>query len=520
MIAMGASDVVLGEVLSAFTWRWVDQPTEYWDSYVGRSIGGPPHGTIMPPSPGVSEYKISGQYTGDSIQYTLAPVWRPGVLDRLKKLPREQLEHRSRSCAIAGKSLVVNEMKHRVRKLGNNRKWLDLITSLTTESQKQEISLAIVDKTIDALAFDFNHIQHYIKEHETRSTGTGYRWGELGGLGPSQWKQIYERECQFFEELRANVGRYLDGAYFTGMRARSEPLTYDEIFAAEHQKEVKRTRMVMFRPCLSMVGAFMPDKPSWYKSMLSESNKIIHREYETVYPMVEGGQAYKIASDWLQAGYRQVAFDGGSWESVVGSALGKWIGWATTRFGGYDSEASGMYNTGGGNTIITDICDLFIIPEAKKRGLFTGEPKIINFSDDKNLYVKTKDPLAWGAINMGELEELQVMDTKLEFMLGVGYWRDRAAPRVIGAKITTDRADKSIPVDFSGAGYFEEPIRGKSDERETEMWLGLYEGRFGSGTLLSCLEDVSAVDFRGGSELIHQAVRDGFSQMSLAELKA
>lgn len=467
----------------------------------------------MPPSPGVKYYQVEGWYDG-SLRYDMDFKWRDGVLDVIKLLPKSQRLHRSRQIAIGAKPLVSAELTRRSSKLNDNKKQLQDIVDSIPDKVKAELAMMVIDVTLKHMSFNWQHVVEYIADHETRGTGTGYKWGILIALGADGWRAVYEQIRAYLEDARQHIGEYLTGMFSTGLRARSNPLTESEILSGHVSGVTDRTRLVMFRAILSMEGAFLLDKSAWYREQMAQAERILGIHYDIRYPMVEGGKAYLTASEFLQSGLTQSAYDGGSWEAVVGAVLGRYIGWAATTIDGWTQEPSGWFNTTGINSIVTMLVAQLLLD----RHNFGRKDKIrlIILSDDLNIY-HTGKPVEYKTF--GALEEFQPADTATQFMLGVTYKYDPARPRIIGVKATTDRADKAIPFHWDSLGYFNSGVvSGKADERMTATWLGLYFGVFGTRTLLDALRSEELTEFRGGSELVMDMAASNFADFTVKEV--
>jgi len=464
-------------------------------------------GTIMPCSPGVKSYSLDGVYNVSDriINYSLDVELRDRTIAGIKDLPEQQLIHRSRDIAMAARPLQITEFEHREQRIKDNLKYLDKIRSYISDSQIIEMWDVLLDETLAAYRFDPVYISKYIKEHETSSMGAGYKWGELSGLPTPDWKQIYDHSYAWMDQLSARRydKLYLQVPFLLGMRSRANAL--DHVSGHMHiENRNDRSRVVMFRSCLSMPGVFMPDKLSWYKRILHTVEEVCGSSKKIHYPMLEGGQVYQIVSDLLHDGYTHYAYDGGSWESVVGETFKGIMNPFLTTVGSLMTLPSGIYATSALGTMLS------VIVASR---MMSGDDEAVILGDDINIFSKRD----CSRLGQGDLVAYQKEDSDVRFVLGVAYKWDSDAPRVCGFKCTTDRADKSIHLGIDEDGLIKEKNKGSADERTTELWNGLYHGQFGYQTLLESLKRTLAAEFRGGSEMIHKMAEEGYKNVTLEE---
>jgi len=475
-----------------------------------QSIAPKLSGTLMPPSPGVKAYTINVTYDSyeNRIRYRASFKFREGTLHALKSCPKEQLLHRSRSVALAARPLQLNEFTRRVGRMRENKRYVNLLKSSISQQQREHIYSLVHDATMIYFAFNMDYIRKYIKEHRTSSTGVGVRWNELEMLTPSDWRDLYEMERGILRNIASSPGSYNSRKYNLGIRARSNELPYlptsDDYSLVQ---EVDRSRIVMFMLPTSVMSLFIPDKTAWYTMILKEVEDLLGINYEVHYPMVEGGQVYVHASDYLQDGYKQYAYDGGNWESVVGEMLSPDFRPYMTQFEEQDTLPSGISFT----SLLGTICML-----AASRLYAKPGDKVIMLGDDLNIYTKRHIETP----NLGSLIELQAEDSRYNFMLGLAYKWDPIRPRLVGLKLTTDRADKVVPMHFGVEGYADDILYGSADERTTAIWLGMYHGAFAGSSLIDRLKGVPAERFRGGSEEIHRLAEDEYKELSLDDAMA
>jgi hypothetical protein len=463
----------------------------------------------MPPSPGVEGYTLDGQYNPlrNDIEYTLVVKVRPETVIALRDLSYQQLNLRSRDIALGARPLQTREFDHRQKRIKDNSKYLDTIRAMLTVGVVKEMWDVLLDATLDAYQFDPTYIGKYIKEHQTSSTGTGYKWGELSDLAVDDWKLIYDESKAWMEQL--SVARYdqkyLQLPYLLGMRARSNLI--DKIALTDEmllQGTLNRSRIVMYRAALSMPGVFMPDKTSWYRTILGACERAVHASHKIHYPMIEGGQVYQVVSDLLNKGMEHYAYDGGSWESVVGEVFKGPMNPMLTQLGDLSALPSGIYATSALGTMLSLVV-------ANK--MMSSDDEAVLLGDDINIFSKQDRT----GLDLGDLIAYQADDSDIRFVLGVAYKWDTNAPRIVGFKCTTDRADKSIHLSIDESGIIHEQVKGKADQRTVALWHGLYHGQFGYQTLLEALKRTVPAEFRGGSEIIHKMAEEGYKDVSLEE---
>ena len=103
-------------------------------------------------------------------------------------------------------------------------------------------------------------------------------------------------------------------------------------------------------------------------------------------------------------------------------------------------------------------------------------------------------------------------------ILGVGYNPDTYSPRVYGLKAQSDRADKAIPFHLDHDQFTSTNVKGKATPQETSLWIGLYLGYYGDGTLLEALgsQQIQKRDYFAPSELLDQMTRGRDADMAFA----
>jgi len=99
--------------------------------------------------------------------------------------------------------------------------------------------------------------------------------------------------------------------------------------------------------------------------------------------------------------------------------------------------------------------------------------------------------------------EFQEDDYVRQFLLGLSFKDDPAAPRAQGIKLTGDRADKAQPASLIYGGTRKKVV-GHHHPEAIKLWCDLYRGMVGDRTLIDALKSVPAYAFRGPGEMIQE----------------
>lgn len=471
---------LLSQLNAGYTKEPIDYTNVYEDGWMDRL-----NGTMMPASPGVDNYRLDVEFTGDELYYNLDVEWRPVTRWLVKQLPLWQVTHRSRTAVISASPLRVAENRKRVQSA------IDWQSSLRNVSLSPRLANAIydliIDRTLKYLKFDREYIAKYIKDHSTSSFGGNYRWGQTTSLTNSEWKAFYEQIRANLEQLRLNKGRYLDLVWKTGLRARSPAM---DGFTDHFSGSIDRSRIITFHPYMSSWNIFLTDKKAWYHEILLEVERLLDVKPEVHYPYVEGGQIYVTASDLFQKKGTFYARDGKSWDAVIGTILGPVFNPLMVYMKGITVLPSGAAYT----SLLGTIANLVV--SRHMRGA------VVMLGDDNNQWVEGST----GAYNVPWIE-YQPEDTAYKFILGLSFDQPNI-PRIIGIKVMSDRAAKNIPLRLSG---IQEPIHidGKHTPQEISVWAGMYLGRFGSSTLLERLrkQPIELEDYISPGQIIEDVIK-------------
>ena len=453
-------------------------------------------GTLMPPSPGAEKQMLDIQYdsTNRLLMYTSNVKWRPITLWLARRMPRFQLKHRSRGAILAMSPLQITEQEKKIYQV---QKWYDKLRDVTLSPSKSEtIFRLFIGRVIECMTFDASYIRKYIKDHESRSLGQGWKWRDLKYLSDSELKVIFDLSVGMLEQIQSHPGMMANVIWNTGMRARPDPIKGDDITVGQHGV-ITRSRIVQFMVSMSIHNMGLTDKPAMLKKYISELESIVQPRGNYTYPMLEGGQVYLTASDMFSTAKSFHAYDGKNWESCVAIILGKAFRPFMFRIGGLDMLPSGSFAT----TFLGTTASVI-----NSRNL--GGDFIVH-GDDLNAFNLDRDP------NQPWLE-LSHEDSAAKMILGVGYHPDIHQPRTYGLKAQSDRADKAIPFQLDSNNTAYSVVHGKATPQEVSLWIGLYLGYYGDGTLLEALrkETIQHRDYFAPSELLDQMIRGKDSDKS------
>ena len=194
------------------------------------------------------------------------------------------------------------------------------------------------------MTFDPNYIRKYIKDHESRSLGMGWKWRDLKYLSDSELNTIFNLSVGMLEEIQRNPGKISNVMWNTGMRARPDPIKVNDLAELQHGI-ISRSRIVQFMVSMSIHNMGLIDKPKMLKRYISELESIVQPQGNYIYPMLEGGQVYLTASDMFSKSGTFHAYDGKNWESCVAIILGKAFRPFMYHVGGLDMLPSGSFAT-------------------------------------------------------------------------------------------------------------------------------------------------------------------------------
>lgn len=478
-----AFSYLLTETIKPISSQSVDFTSDYFSDWMSRRTG-----TLMPPSPGVEAYHAIYEYNDidNLVGYTVTIQWKPIVDWLARNMPSWQVSHRSRGVVLAFSPLRVFEQS---RKVSQIRDWHDrMLKQSLSDRQSHALYDTFLSMTQDAMSFDKDWINKYLRKHETSSIGGGYKWRDLFGMTTSQWQDVYQNAQTMLQSIRENPGKWINIKWNTGLRARSD--SFDSIKDA-YSGEMDRTRIIQFHPVLSLLNVFLPDKKSYFERVLRFTEKFVGAGADFHYPYIEGGGIYDTINQLYNDDYQVNALDGKTWEASVGVLMGSAFTTLMINVDGIPMLPSGGFHTSVLGTMAN------VVANAKTPG------HIVALGDDMSVFTKRgyTSGVPW-------IEE-DPLDTRHKVTLGVSYGVDIDVPRVTGIKAMSDRAKKAIPINVDSIELTGETfVNSKKTERETALWAGLYMGRFGDKTLIEILRgiDMTTRDFISPGEIIEDII--------------
>ena len=412
--------------------------------------------------------------------------WGRRLMD---ELPENQITWRSRPATLMSNRLQLNELNRRVDNAKANMPILDSIS--LPDSIAAEITSIKKDALLKRLKFDQDTLTKYIKEHEKSSIIPGLKWGQLDPDDRPFWMKYYNTLKGFYEQ-DVFSGNAFNSPFNFGSRQRNDQSV--EPHKVHYDLEVTRTRIVMFKPALSSVFAFVPDKTGFYEEVINGAMDVMGINDHFITPLTHGGQVYGQAAECLADGkdaviclgddvniYKngtQYAFDGVNWETQVGTILGKPFHGSKTYFGGMYHVPSGVFDTSLDDTLAS-----------------------------MWVYSQHREMMRDGQEIPGIMER-EASDEEVNFMLGMRYSDDPHRPRLQGLKLTMDKSDANVPMPV---GRNLELVSTKKEDESERWYLGYHGTTPDGGTLLDFLTKISADDFKGGE--VAEWITQGFPQV-------
>lgn len=449
------------------------------------------------PSPGVKSIKASVMMapTMDAVKYACDIEWKPEAIAVFKTLSHDQVYHRSRDITLSCGPLMINEFQRRNDKVSRNWHHVQTLQSMINDRDRDEILQVIAQVTKEHWTIDYDHFMKHVRDHWDSSFMPGLKYSLLEDITPEEVKQlgqaVFDALFNLFDFAMTQGQCWLDRPFYLGIRARAEsmdgyPLSLRCTTSCD---EKTRDRPVNYRPVVSMVTAFLNDKPLWYKRIIDAWLSIIDFPYEVHYPMIEGGMIYHRAREWFNEGLNFFATDMGACEANVIYVLGAKFGMFATMIDGWVTLASGVFVTSLLDSLVSTLGAIL---------LCRGDDKLIILGDDISRFTKSTTHRSFG-----ETLEHQVMDTNVKFILGLAYGFDKEfAPRICGIKVTNDRSDRRYRWPLH-VGYWSEMdnyLGGRSDPDQLRRWLDLYLGQVNGRDIDEVMKAVTADNFRAGSD--------------------
>jgi len=433
-------------------------------------------GTVMPPSASVRKiraqwYLDKDEIGNDIVKYSIDIKWRKHMPWLVRHMTSDQITHRSRDFSLSSTVLLAEELRRRVAIATESQKALERIA--LSPKQSEQVLRDIIEPTIDALHYDPHKKESYINEHSTSSLGGGYSWPAARAVTDAEWREYESRVKESLWAVVNHPGWGNTIEWHTGIRARTNELPG----LVEHvENSEDRSRMILFSPEESALSVLMGEKQPWYQKVIERLTKTLQPSGELYFPMAEGYRSYIRAGELFKE-YPFKAYDGRSWESIVGSILGPAFRSLLVCIKGWYMVPSGILWT----TIFDSAAMMQAI--ATKKGPF------IILGDDCS---------HWGTENLATpYLEYQPLDTKMKMFLGYGYW-EPDQPRISGIKATSEssalkqRAELTLdptlwPGPEVGEGEDLGWMLGRHSPQEIVVNAGLYLGLLKDGTTMDVL---------------------------------
>jgi len=475
-----AKDRILSDLSSA-SWT-LGTPVDQWDTMRKRFLRQTKL-TTSTPTPAVDRLMIQATLTADPISGQ--PRIKGTVMHELsewgemlmKELPEDQIGHRSRPATLASGRLQLNELSKRTTGIKNN--YQNLLQYSVPSNISHELLSIKRGAILPRLQIDHDWIRHYISEHKDSSVTPGVKWG---GLPDPDSDPSFYRE--WFEIVKAGLELALDGehrfdAEFNfGMRARADQAVSANVIS--YDLEITRTRIVTFKPSLSTVFLFMPDKKNMYKDIFERTLDLFDYNRNVLFPPVHGGEVYIAAAAGLHDNEdvdiilgddcnryingTQYAYDGANWETQVGTILGEPFYGTKTYFAGHYHVPSGVFDT----TLDDTLATMWVASQ---------------FLDDK------------GQVEIENVMEREKADEDINFMLGLRYKDNALEPRLQGLKLTTDKATSSVTLP---RGRMLELTNSYSEDQSLRWYLGYLGTTVDGESILDLMEPIDGNDWRSG----------------------
>jgi len=483
--------------------HWENEPVDHFNDYVDR-FAMTQRGTLMPPTPGVSEYEFMGEYNTDDgkVYYRFVPKYRPEFINLVNFLVNDnpsQIVHRSRVAAVACSPLRIPELLRKDE--GRVKYGKELDRYKLNESQSRQLLTMILTTTFKYMKVDMVHIARYLKDHEQSSVGMGYKWPDLACLEEEDWERLRSLLIEKYSRLLGeDYGKYYTLPYNMGIRARSEQLPSLGLDSG-YAMVVERARIVSFLFEFSSIAVFLVDKVGWYTEIMSAACRMFGVDMSLLsLPVCNGGQVYVDASKWLCQGDILHAYDGKQFETAVGIILG-------TAFRGLMLSSHGLMEGSGitFTTLFNTVCMIRIY------SILVNGYKAIILGDDLNVFTESETRPFKGE----GFVEYQPEDTEVQFILGVAYARDPKMPRIQGIKLTVDNGGKAIPYDFEYPKSLH--VNGHHEERTIQLWYGMHLGYFGKTSLVKAISGIAAADFRGPGEMLQSLPESEREKVGMSE---
>jgi hypothetical protein len=457
--------LVLGEVRKQFSPTPVDHADTLrykWDQ------GG---ATVMPCSPLCKGYKVWSSFENYELHYEAEYVWHP-VVDKLKaEMEPWQLQVRGKDATIAHSKLCIEEQRYRTEKAVG---WYsDALNVQLSEREAEEILSIIIEETINFMHVNWDWIDKYIREHSDSSILPRIKWTKASTVTKEEWRDIFNELVGTLEFIRTHPRWFNTHSPNPGNRARREAMVG---YLKRTMGILSRTRIVVYHASTSMYTVFIPQKSEWYRRILQRVEEVLKVEGEFYYPYVEGGMIYKRMSDLLtETGGQFQAYDGKSWEAMVGFILGP-------TFNAFLTFLDGIAVLGSGSTFTSLLGTIANLVVNRRTG-----GRLVILGDDMNMFGKVSPPRL-------PFVELQDDDTRVKYGLGVAFephapHNDYAHPMLTGPSGMIDRAGKAKPLDLSYSLNEQSEVNDYTTITELTLYVGMLKGYFGTRSLIDAVSE-------------------------------
>jgi len=430
-------------------------------------------GTVMPPSASVrrikADWELGKNKDGkDAVSYHVHIQWRKHMPWLVRQIPKERITHRSRDLSLSSKVLQAEELRHKVEVARAAAPSLAKIA--LTPRLSEQVLQDVLGPVLKMLAYSPPYKEHYINDHATSSLGGGFLWPSARSVTDAEWVDYISRVKESLTEVLNHPGWGNATVWNTGIRARTNQLPG---FVDSVANEETRSRIISFEASASAYSVGLAQKRELYRQIFENVLKTLQPAGDLIFPMAEGYKAYLTAAELFRDRPFK-AYDGVSWESLVGTILGPAFRALLIQLDGFYMVPSGI--------VLTSILDTV----AMTRAIAAIRGKFILLGDDCS---------SWNEADLATpYLEYQPMDTKLKIFLGYSYL-DPDRPSISGIKATSEssqlkeRAELGLDTTFwpgndVGEGADKGWMPGRHTPQEIVTNAGLYVGRIKDGTTL------------------------------------
>jgi len=488
--------------------RWIEDPPDHLGSYIRNSEGSQ---QVQVSSPGVLtksiDYRIAmpspgGLRAGLPVVTTVEHQLMPRTMELAKSLPEWQVTHRSRSLSVSPKMGLARELMIRANRVRELQKE---IQEYKMPSQVGDpIQMAKAEGMIQNLTFSREYLMEYLKDRTSRSATGGIRWAEIANADDDKWNELKDLIVTMYEAVLDGTlwGKYFADPFYQGSRARGSKIPSVAALGTQYEIQANSVRGIFFTEMLSTVGAFLPkdNKERMMDKVWQATLDEIQPPYEPITPLVLGGEIVTHISELLSGqadpghpvavmlgddftyvlpekdehGLPKIrAYDGVTFDSVVGGILPESFSYSKTTFGGHVSVPSGVVDT--------------------------------SLDDTIGLTWITTEAIRRGKLDSLQLIERQAEDELRKFLLGMSYL-DAFNPCIVGFKLATDTPESMNPAPIN---RWAQTGSRPENELEFDIQSGAFHGHTIDGeSLLTWFENMKPVDYISPEKLIQDAMAD------------